>query len=81
MRESRLTMVSVIRWAILALVTLYALRSLVSAAVVGERVELHARHPAGVPLHKEPRGTHDVQRVPDGTVATVMDLAQAGRCS
>jgi endonuclease/exonuclease/phosphatase family metal-dependent hydrolase len=64
------------------LVTLLATISgagLVTAAVVGDRVELRATHPSGVPLHKEPRGTHDFQRVLDGTVATVMDLAHDGR--
>jgi micrococcal nuclease len=49
------------------------------AAVVGDQVELKASNRAGVPLHSEPRGTHDFQRVPDGTKATVMELAQDGR--
>jgi endonuclease YncB( thermonuclease family) len=32
-----------------------------------------------VPLHQEPRATHDFQRVPDGTRATVLEVAQDGR--
>jgi endonuclease YncB( thermonuclease family) len=48
------------------------------AAAVGDQVELKATHEAGVPLHKEPRGTHDVQRVPDGTKATVLEVAPDG---
>jgi hypothetical protein len=42
---------------------------------VGDQVELTARNRAGVPLHAEPRGTHDFQHVPDGTKATVRALA------
>jgi hypothetical protein len=42
-------------------------------------VELKARNRAGVPLHSEPRGTNDFQRVPDGTKATVLEVAQGGR--
>jgi hypothetical protein len=49
------------------------------AAGVGDQVELQARNRAGVPLHAEPRGTNDFQRIPDGTKATVMELAQGGR--
>lgn len=50
-----------------------------SPAKVGDRVELKATHHLGVPFHKEPRGTPDFQRVPDGTTATVTELAQEGR--
>jgi hypothetical protein len=53
--------------------------SVAVAAAVGDQVELKARNRAGVPLHREPRGTPDFQRVPDGTRATVMELAQDGR--
>jgi hypothetical protein len=49
------------------------------AAVVGDEVELNATHQAGVPLHQEPRGTHNFQRVPDGTKATVIEVAADGR--
>jgi hypothetical protein len=49
------------------------------AATDGDHVELKARNLAGVPLHQEPRGTHDSQRLPDGTQATVIELAQDGR--
>jgi endonuclease YncB( thermonuclease family) len=48
-------------------------------ASVGDQVTLQARIRAGLPLHQEPRGTHDVQRLPDGTKATVIALAQDGR--
>ena len=53
--------------------------SLTFAVVVGDQVELKARNRAGVPLHSEPRGTNDFQRVPDGTKATVLEVAQEGR--
>ena len=49
------------------------------AAAVGDQVELNATHPAGVPLHNAPGGTQTFQRVPGGTVATVMDTARDGR--
>jgi hypothetical protein len=49
------------------------------AAVVGDQIELKATHQAGVPLHQEPRGTNDFQRVPDGTRATVIEVAPDGR--
>jgi micrococcal nuclease len=49
------------------------------AAAVGDQVELQARNRAGVPFHQEPRGTHDFQRLPDGTRATVIAVAQDGR--
>ena len=49
------------------------------AAAIGDHVALHARIRAGVPLHQEPRGTHDFPRIPDGTRATVIDVAQDGR--
>jgi micrococcal nuclease len=49
------------------------------SAAVGDQVTLHAKHRAGVPLHQEPRGTHDVQRVPDGTRAAVVEVAPDGR--
>jgi hypothetical protein len=49
------------------------------AATIGDQVELHATHQAGVPLHQEPRGTHDFQRIPDGTRAHVIDVAKNGQ--
>jgi hypothetical protein len=48
------------------------------AAAVGDQVELRATHPAGVPLHSAPGGGQTFQRVPGGTVATVIDLARGG---
>jgi Bacterial SH3 domain len=53
--------------------------SLAWTAAIGDQVELHARNRAGVPFHREPRGTHDFQRVPPGTRATVLDVVQDGR--
>jgi micrococcal nuclease len=53
--------------------------SLAWTAAIGDQVTLQARNRAGVPLHQEPRGTHDFQRVPDGTRATVLEVAQDGR--
>jgi len=49
------------------------------AAAIGDQVELHATHQAGIPLHQEPRGTHDFQRIPDGTHAHVIDAAKGGQ--
>jgi endonuclease YncB( thermonuclease family) len=49
------------------------------AAAIGDQVELNATHQAGVPLHQEPRGTNDFQRIPDGTRAQVIDVAKGGQ--
>lgn len=49
------------------------------AAVIGDPVELKATNQAGVPVHQEPRGTNGFQRVPVGTRATVLEVAQDGR--
>jgi Bacterial SH3 domain len=46
------------------------------AAAIGDQVELKATHRAGVPFHREPRGTSDFQRIPDGTKVTVIDTAK-----
>jgi hypothetical protein len=43
------------------------------AATVGDQVELRAMHQAGVPFHNAPGGSQKFQRVPTGTVATVID--------
>jgi Bacterial SH3 domain len=48
------------------------------AAAVGDRVELRATHPAGVPLHSAPGGSQRFERVPGGTVATVIGLDRGG---
>jgi hypothetical protein len=50
-----------------------------AAAGVGDQVDLKATHQAGVPLHQQPRGTNDFQRVPDGTRAIVLKVAPDGR--
>ena len=62
----------VIPW--LGILGLFLTASLAWTAAIGDQVVLQATHPAGVPLHQEPRGTHDFQRIPDGT-----RLAQSGR--
>ena len=49
------------------------------AATVGDQVELNTTHQAGVPFHSAPGGSKTFQRVPDGTVATVLDTAREGR--
>jgi endonuclease YncB( thermonuclease family) len=49
------------------------------ATAVGDQVALKATHQAGVPFHPEPRGTQDFQRIPDGTHARVLDIAENGR--
>jgi Bacterial SH3 domain len=53
--------------------------SIALAAAIGDQVELKATHQAGVPLHQEPRGTNDFQRIPDGTRAQVIDVAKDGQ--
>jgi hypothetical protein len=77
-----------IRWAVrytasltrlLLTVSLCCAAGLTCAAAVGDQVELNATHPAGVPLHHAPGGTQTFQRVPGGTVATVMATARDGR--
>jgi micrococcal nuclease len=59
--------------------TLHLAAGLAFAAVVGDQVELHATHQAGVPFHQEPRGTNDFQRIPDGTRAHVIEVAKGGQ--
>jgi endonuclease/exonuclease/phosphatase family metal-dependent hydrolase len=53
--------------------------SLAFAAAIGDRVELKATQPSGVPVHNAPGGTPKFQRVPSSTIATVLDLARDGR--
>lgn len=50
------------------------------AAAIGNQVELKATHQAGVPLHQEPRTANDFQRIPDGTRAHVIDVANGEPC-
>jgi hypothetical protein len=45
----------------------------------GDHVEIKATHQAGILLHQESRSTHDFQRIPDGTEATVIDLGKGGQ--
>jgi micrococcal nuclease len=67
----------VIPW--LGILGLLLTASLAWTASVGDQVTLQTRNRAGVPLHQEPRSTPDFQRLPNGTKATVMELAQDGR--
>jgi hypothetical protein len=60
-------------------VSLFFAAGIVFATAVGDQVELNATHQAGVPLHQEPRGTKDFQRIPDGTRAQVIDVAKGGQ--
>ena len=61
------------------MVILLGMAGITVAAGVGDHVELRASHQAGVPLHQEPRGTNDFQRIPDGTRAQVIDVAKGGQ--
>jgi hypothetical protein len=68
------------RWPLILLAILIPiLCSAVFAATVGDQVELKATHQAGVPLHQELHGTNDFQRIPDGTRARVIDIANNGQ--
>jgi hypothetical protein len=60
------------------MVILLCMARITVAAAVGDQVERQESHQAGVPLHQEPRGTHDFQRIPDGTRAQVIDVAKDG---
>ncbi len=64
---------------LLVIVSVWLTTSIACAASVGDQVELKANNRAGVPLHREPRGTHDFQRIPDGTRARVIEIAQGGQ--
>jgi micrococcal nuclease len=67
----------VVPW--LGILGLLLAASLAWAAAVGDQVTLQARIRAGIPLHQEPRGTNNFQRMPDGTRATVIEVAEDGR--
>jgi endonuclease/exonuclease/phosphatase family metal-dependent hydrolase len=67
----------VIPW--LGILALLLTASLAWTAAVGDQVALQATHQAGVPFHHAPGGTQGFQRVPNGTVATVIDTAREGR--
>jgi hypothetical protein len=64
---------------LLVILSLFLAVSIAIAATVGDQVELKATHHAGVPFHQEPRGTNDFQRIPDGTLAHVIDVAKGGQ--
>jgi endonuclease/exonuclease/phosphatase family metal-dependent hydrolase len=63
---------------LLLAILLWLTASTALAAAIGDQVELHATHQAGVPFHSAPGGTPKFQRVPGGTVATVIDAAREG---
>lgn len=65
--------------ALLVILSLFLAASIAIAATVGDQVELKATHQAGVPLHQELHGTNDFQRIPDGTRARVIDIANNGQ--
>jgi hypothetical protein len=60
-------------------VSLLGAVSLTCAAAVGEQVELTATQPAGVPFHSAPGGRQTFQRVPTGTIASVIGSERDGR--
>jgi endonuclease YncB( thermonuclease family) len=64
---------------LLVILSLFFAAGITFAAAVGDQVELKATHQAGIPLHQEPRGTNDFQRIPDGTRAHVIDVAKEGQ--
>jgi hypothetical protein len=64
---------------LLIILSLFLAACIAIAATVGDQVELKATHQAGIPLHQEPRGTNDFQRIPDGTRAHVIDVAKGGQ--
>src|SRR5919198_5565266 len=63
---------------LLGILSLILAAGIAFGAAVGDQVELQARIRAGVPLHQEPHGSNDFQRVPNGTKATVIDLTKDG---
>jgi hypothetical protein len=64
---------------LLLTLSLYFAASLTLAAVVGDQAGLKAMQRSGVPVHHAPGGTQGLQRLPGGTVATVIGTARAGR--
>jgi hypothetical protein len=64
---------------LLVTLSLFLAAGMAFATAVGDQVELHATHQAGVPFHSSPGGSRKFQRVPSGTVATVLNLAPEGR--
>lgn len=65
--------------ALLCTLSLLLATGIAFAAAVGDQVELNATHPAGVPFHNAPGGSHTFQRVPTGTVAALIDTERGGR--
>ena len=67
-----------LRTPLLLALILSLVAGLAFAATIGDQVELKATQPSGVPFHNAPGGGQTFQRVPGGTVATVIDLARGG---
>jgi micrococcal nuclease len=63
----------------LVTLSLYFATGIVFAGAIADQVELKATQQAGVPLHQEPRGTNDFQRIPDGTRVQVIEIAKNGQ--
>ena len=63
---------------LLVILSLFFAAGITFAAAVGDQVDLKATHQAGVPFHKAPGGGQTFQRVPTGTVATVLGLDRGG---
>jgi hypothetical protein len=64
---------------LLLVVSLGVTASLAGPAAIGDQVALKATHAAGVPFHSAPGSSRPFQRVPGGTVATVIGLHRGGR--
>jgi micrococcal nuclease len=68
-----------LRTPLLLALILSLVAGLALAAAIGDQVELHATHQAGVPFHQAPRSTNNFQRIPNGTRAEVIDIAKEGQ--
>jgi hypothetical protein len=64
---------------LLCLLILLFSAGITCAATVGDQVELRATQRSSVPFHRAPGGSPKYQRLPTGTVGTVMELAREGR--
>src|SRR5687768_2234827 len=62
----------------LYLVTLFCGAGIGFAVSVGDLVEIKATHQAGIPFYNASGGSHTFQRVPSGTVGTVIGTARNG---
>jgi hypothetical protein len=79
-QERHMTRSLPVRWlVVLTLLMPISYGTIAFAAKDGDHVEIKATHQAGILLHQESRSTHDFQRIPDGTEATVIDLGKGGQ--